>query len=156
MFMYIHTQSHFLYSLLSIKGCFNVLSTINKASMNMWVQTFFQISFCFLQIKTQKWNCQVIRYCYVFNFLRPLHIVVVQSLSHVGFYMTSQTTSHQCSLSFTISWSLLKVMSIESVMPSNQLILCHLSPALNLAQHQGLFQRVGSLYQVVKVLELQF
>ena len=32
---------------------------------------------------------------------------------------------HQASLSFTISWSLLKLMSIESVMPSNHLILCH-------------------------------
>ena len=37
-----------------------------------------------------------------------------------------QTTAHQASQSFTISWSLLKLMSIESVMPSNHLILCHL------------------------------
>ena len=35
------------------------------------------------------------------------------------------TKAHQASLSFTISWSLLKAMSIESVMPSNHLILCH-------------------------------
>ena len=48
-------------------------------------------------------------------------------------------------------------MSIELVMPSNHLILCHTfpHPAFNLSQHQGLFQRVGSLHQVVKVLELQ-
>ena len=39
--------------------------------------------------------------------------------------MTPQTASHQASLSFTISWSLLRFMSIESVMLSNQLILCH-------------------------------
>ena len=38
--------------------------------------------------------------------------------------MTSWTIAHQASLSFTISWSLLKLMSIESVMPSNHLILC--------------------------------
>ena len=38
--------------------------------------------------------------------------------------MTSCTVAHQASLSFTISWSLLKLMSIESVMPSNYLILC--------------------------------
>ena len=37
---------------------------------------------------------------------------------------TSQTTARQASLSFTISWSLLKLMSIESVIPSNYLILC--------------------------------
>ena len=39
--------------------------------------------------------------------------------------MTSLTAARQASLSFTISWSLLKLMSIESVMPSNHLILCH-------------------------------
>ena len=39
--------------------------------------------------------------------------------------MTPWTAAHQASLFFTISWSLLKLMSIESVMPSNQLILCH-------------------------------
>ena len=39
--------------------------------------------------------------------------------------MTSWTAACQVSLSFTISWSLLQLMSIESVMPSNHLILCH-------------------------------
>ena len=40
-------------------------------------------------------------------------------------FVTLWTATHQASLSFTISWSLLKLMSIESVMPSNHLILCH-------------------------------
>ena len=39
--------------------------------------------------------------------------------------MTPWTTAHQASLSITNSWSLLKLMSIESVMPSNHLILCY-------------------------------
>ena len=39
--------------------------------------------------------------------------------------MTTWTAAHQASLSITNSWSLLKLMSIESVMPSNHLILCH-------------------------------
>ena len=52
-------------------------------------------------------------------------VVVVQSLSCVQFFATPWTTVWQASLSFTNSWSLLKLMSIESVMPSNQLILCH-------------------------------
>ena len=51
-------------------------------------------------------------------------IVFVKSLSLVSLFATSWTTAHQASLSFTISWSLLKLMSIESVMPSNHLILC--------------------------------
>ena len=48
----------------------------------------------------------------------------VQSLSHVPLFVTLWTAAHQTSLSITNSWSLLKLMSIESVMPSNQLILC--------------------------------
>ena len=52
-------------------------------------------------------------------------VVVVQSLSHVWFFVTPWTIAHPDSLSFTISQSLLKLMSIESVMPSNHhLILC--------------------------------
>ena len=50
---------------------------------------------------------------------------VVQSLSHVQLFATPWISAHQASLSFTISWSLLKLMSIESVMASNHLIFCH-------------------------------
>ena len=57
------------------------------------------------------------------NFL--LIVVVVQLLSHVQLFATPWTAAHQGSLSFTISQSLLKLMSIESMMPSNHLILCH-------------------------------
>ena len=49
----------------------------------------------------------------------------VQSLSRVQLFATPWTAAHQASLSITNSWSLLKLMSIESVMPSNHLILCH-------------------------------
>ena len=49
----------------------------------------------------------------------------VQSLSCVQFFATPCTVARQASLSFTISQSLLKLMSIASVMPSNHLILCH-------------------------------
>ena len=48
----------------------------------------------------------------------------VQLLSHVQLFGTPWTVACQASLSFTISWSLLKLMSIRSVMPSNHLILC--------------------------------
>ena len=53
---------------------------------------------------------------------------VVQSLSGVQLFMTPWTTAYQAPLSFTISQSLLKLMSIELMMPSNNLILC--SPLL--------------------------
>ena len=48
----------------------------------------------------------------------------VQSFSHVRLFVTPWTAAHQASLSITNSLSLLKLMSIESVMPSNHLILC--------------------------------
>ena len=48
----------------------------------------------------------------------------VQSLSRVLLFVTPWPAALQASLSFTISWSLFKFMSIESMMPSNHLILC--------------------------------
>ena len=48
-----------------------------------------------------------------------------QSLICVQLFATPWTAAHQASLYFTTSWSLLKIMSIESVMPSNHVILCH-------------------------------
>ena len=77
----------------------------------------------------------------------------VQSLSRVQLFEAPWTAACQASLSITNSWSLLKLMSIESVMPS--IILCLSPPAFSLSQHQGLSQWVSSSYQVAKVLELQ-
>ena len=51
--------------------------------------------------------------------------MVVQLLSCIQLLATLWTAALQASLSFTVSWSLLKVVCIESVMPSNHLILCH-------------------------------
>ena len=80
-------------------------------------------------------------------------IVVVQSLRPVRLSAIPQTAARQAPLSI-ISQSLLRFMSIESVMLSNYAILRH-SLLLNLSQHQGLFQCVGSSHLVAKVLELQ-
>ena len=57
------------------------------------------------------------------NFLYQ-RFVVVQSLSPVQLFATPLTAAHQVSLSFTISRSLFRLMSIEPAMPSNHLILC--------------------------------
>ena len=51
-------------------------------------------------------------------------VVVVESFSSVCLFATPWTAAHQASMSFTISRSLLKLMFIELVMPSNHLILC--------------------------------
>ena len=57
------------------------------------------------------------------NYIDFFIIVLTQSLSYVWLFATSQTAVHQASLSFTISQNLLKLKSIELVMPSNHLTL---------------------------------
>ena len=80
----------------------------------------------------------------------------VQSLNHVWLFITPWTIACQASLPVINSQSLLKFMSIESVMPSNYLILSFPSPsAFNLSQHQGPLQWVSS-HQVAKALEFSF
>ena len=89
--------------------------------------------------------CLFVCFCFCFNFIFfKLYIIVlvlpnikmnpppvymcsfksVQSLSHVQLFETPWTAACQASLSITNSQSLLRLMSIESVMPSNHLILC--------------------------------
>ena len=81
----------------------------------------------------------------------------VQSFSHVWLFATPWTAACQASLSITNSWNLLKLTSIELVMPSNHLILC--CPLLLLPSIfpsiRGFFQGVSSLHQMAKVLQLQ-
>ena len=84
-----------------------------------------------------------------------LRISSVQSLSRVRLFVSPWTEAHQASLSNTSSWSLLKFMSTESLMPSNHPLPSPSPPAFNLSQHHGLSQWVSSLHQVAKVLELQ-
>ena len=61
--------------------------------------------------------------CLVF-YIRSRNWHTVQSLHHVRLFTTPWIAARQASLSITYSWSLLKLMSIESVMPSSHLILC--------------------------------
>ena len=68
----------------------------------------------------------------------------VQSHSHVRLFVTSCTEAHQASLSITNSCSLLKLMSIDMVMPSNHLILCHsllplpsIFPSINVSSNES-------------------
>ena len=71
------------------------------------------------------WLSNIPSYMYMYMCL-CVYIVVVQSLSHVWLFATSQTIACQVPLSSTISQSLLRFMSIESVILSNHLIHCHL------------------------------
>ena len=60
-----------------------------------------------------------------FTFAEIKQIVVVQLVSHGLLFVIPWTAACEASLSITISQSLLKLMSFESVIPSNHLILCH-------------------------------
>ena len=71
----------------------------------------------FLKWLSVKWLMDLVsKVCFQFN--------SVQSLSRVWLFATAWTAAHQASLSITISWSLPKLMSIESVLSSKHLILC--------------------------------
>ena len=96
-------------------------------------------------------------YLLLFDVNLKISIGSVQSFSHVQLFANPWTVAHQASLSVTNSWSLLKLMSIELVMPSNppHPVLSPSPPTLNLSQDQGLFKWVSSLHQVAKVLAFQ-
>ena len=94
---------------------------------------------------------------YLFHpFIFKLSVVVAQPLGRVLLFEILCTAACKAFLSFTISQSLLKLLSIESIMPSNHLILWH--PLLLLPSifpSISLFQCISSLHQVAKVLEVQ-
>ena len=79
----------------------------------------------------------------------------VQSFSHVQLFVTPWNAAHQASLSITSSWSLPKLMTIESMMPSNHPLSSPSPPPFNLSQHQALFKWVSSAHQAATVLEFQ-
>ena len=85
-----------------------------------------------------------------------LHVNVVVQSPIVSYSLRLRGLG-QVPLSFTVSQSLFKFMSIESVILFKHLIFClpHSPFAFNFSQHQGLFQRVSSLHQVARVLEVQ-
>ena len=86
----------------------------------------------------------------------PLFVFVPQLLSHVRLFVTPWTAACQAPLSFTISWSLLKFMSIKSVMLSHHLILCHpLSSCSQSFPASRSFPMSWLFHWVAKVLELQ-
>ena len=84
-----------------------------------------------------------------------LGVSVQFSLSCVWLSVTPWTAAYQASLSITNSQRLLKLMSIESMMPFHPLFSSSPS-AFSLSQHQDIFQWVSSSHQVPKVLELSF
>ena len=73
------------------------------------------------------------------NIVKNTGFSSIQLLSHVQLFATPWTTGHQVSMSIINSWSFLQLMSIESVMPSNHLILCHPFSCLQSFPESGSF-----------------
>ena len=87
---------------------------------------------CPLARRWRNWNLSPYRETYIYwsvdfpqRYKATMFVAIVQSLSHVQLFVTPWTAALQASLSFTITQSLLNLMSIESVMTSNHLIFCH-------------------------------
>ena len=83
-------------------------------------------------------------------------VVAVQLLSHVQLFVTPGTAACEASLSFIIFWSWLKLMSIESVMPSNHLVLCRPLLLSSIFLSIGVFLTSQPFASGSQVLELQF
>ena len=88
--------------------------------------------------------------------LNKARLVVVQSLSCVRLFVTPWTATHQASLPITNSQSLLKLMSIESVMSSTHLILCHPLLPPSIVPSIRVFFSDSTLHISWPILELQF
>ena len=88
------------------------------------------LTYCRLSSKPKtKGMLQLICFC-VSTCISIIMYYIFQLLSHVQLFVTQWTAEHQASLSFTISQSLLRLMSIESVMPSNHHPLSSPSPSI--------------------------
>ena len=79
--------------------------------------------FCDLSANLQIWS--IINFFFPMKNTFPAFVVAFQLLSHVRLIVTSWTVACQASVSITVSMNFLRFMSIESVMSSSQLILCH-------------------------------
>ena len=111
---------HFIYSIKILYWCyFNGHLSMKNCTICL---LSFYFSLLLVIYKYTHTHTHTHIYIYIYQYLI---IVVVQSLSHVLLFATPWTAACQAFLSFTISWSLLRLMSIELVMPSNHLILCH-------------------------------
>ena len=100
-------------SVLSLQEAWGyVLMVIKKLTFSIWWGVFTSV----------KQMCAIPEVCIKYYYLSTFSSV--QLLSHVRLFVTPWTAARQASLSITNSWSLPKLMSIESVMPSNHLLPC--------------------------------
>ena len=117
-------------------------STIKKNEIRLFAESCMDLEIIIVSEVSQKEKYYMISF-----------ISSIQSLSHVQLFATPWTAACQASLFFTISWSLLKSMSTESVMLSNNLILGHpvlllpsIFPIIRVFYNESALQIRGSIY----------
>ena len=91
-------------------------------------------------------------FCSTDNYHSDVHLLFVAIVSCVQLFVTPCTTALQAPLSFTVSWSLFKFMSIKSVMPSNHLMLCQpllllpsIFPSIRVFSHESASHQVAKI-----------
>ena len=108
----------------SIKDVLQIHATLLLSTLPIYPSSLVWLkSWKYIMLNNQK--KKDVRLVWHDLFLVKSQLAIVQSLSRVQLFATPWTAACQPSLSFTVSWSLLKLMSIESVMLSNHFILCH-------------------------------
>ena len=112
---YLYIGSYFSFSFLYILALFS-----KRKRVSFWMFVCAHTNICVYISITHLYAVYAHKVLCVYIFISS-----VQSLSHVRLFVTPWITAGQASLSITSSWSLPKPMSIESVMPSSHLILCH-------------------------------
>ena len=148
------------FELLAVQGTLKSLLQHHSSKASVLRSAFFivQLSYPYMttgkHIALTRWDFVGKVMSLLFNTLSQFSSV--QSLSHVRLFATPWIAARQASLSITNSQSLPKLMSIESVMPSNHLILC--CPLLLLPSifpSIRVFSNESTLHEVAKVLEFQ-
>ena len=101
------------------------MTCINPLIIQKWDDNPINICYCGQMSNWSKYISSASwKHCSVSDHPNTVQFSSVQSLSRIWLFVTPWIAACQASLSITSSWSLLKLMPIESVMPSNHLILC--------------------------------
>ena len=147
---------------LSFLGQFNWVDTSFSCFLSIFTVLGLKLILCFLSFSFHLFFLILISVLtstfimfYLLSCVISCRISSVQSLSHVQLFVTPWTAARQASLSITNSWSLLRLLSIESVRPSNHLILYRPLLLPSIVPSIRVFSNVSCSHQVAKVLEFQ-
>ena len=112
------------FSLIDISSPVILVSSHHLSTLFWLTPLSFPPGLSFHNLLFQSLSCPKFQFPYLSPFAPTALVVLVEALSCVWLFVTPWTAARQASLSSTVSWGLLKILSIESVMPANHLIFC--------------------------------